>query len=431
DTSALATGLAYIEVLLARGQFTVADRVAQQVLAVAPDNLTAQQALARSAAERGQALPPATAALLAARTGVTEQYLLGYDAVRRGDTVAALTALALALADDDDDPFARELYERCALTALRTDHPTRRALGEWRLRQARRAVDAGDEPVARHQFARSIRLDPQSAPARFACARFLERRGLTASAGRQFAAAVDLDARSGLYRDCAREAADRRARALAARENTGTPPPAAPVRLAIFVYADSLEDYCHPGAPQLLAELLAEVLAQQPQVQVVAARGDERELALADAEAAATALQAGALLYLRLRETPTTGTLDGVLVLPEGARPVLPLHADGSGARWSEQLCRQVRMLLARRLPLAGVVLRVDERAVLVNLGRAHGLAVNDRLTAGAAGVALRITECDEWLARGVADRQAELTRLRRNDAVRRTANGITGTGGD
>lgn len=420
DARQVETGLGYCRLLFAAGRFAAADSVARQVLALAPDNIAARQLLARSAIERGQPIPAETADFLAARTGVTEQYLLGYAALQRGDTAGALALLAAAVAADEDDPFARQLYERAALENYRTDHPARRELGGWRLLQARRAAERGDAILARYHFALAVQDDPQAASARFAYGRYLDRRGLTGLAQRQLDAAVDLDARSALYRDCAQEARYRAARSLAVRQGLTAPPAPAPVRVALFLYGEVLDDYSRPGAPELLAEQLGRMLTQLPQVTIVVPGGAEHELTLAEAEAQAAAAGAAVVVHLRVRQGADEGSLEGVCVVVPDGRRVLPVRMAGRGPRWADLLCRQVRAVIERALPLTGEVVRLDEREVLVNLGLTHGLAKGDRLLAGEQRIALTVQEADEGVARCVPVRRRDLEQLRRHEPVTR-----------
>ncbi len=414
-----AHGEAYLRQLLALAQYAQADTVAQQVLARDPNNRNAHLARAQAALAAGQPLPAATAAALG-EAGLTHAYLLGLAARQRGDTTAQLEYFAAAVAADEYDPFARLLYEQVAQAILRADHPQRRALGEWRLRQARRAVERGDEAVTRWHFDRAIALDPQSAPARFTYGRFLQRRGLLQAAQRHLDAAVDLQSRSSLYRDIADENRARRERGYDARAGVRPVPPP-PLRVAICLYDDGAGDCLHPLAADLLGEELAAFFIQQPQVTVSARPTGLRELTLAEAEALAG--NADLLIYARLTEGEEQGTLTGVVVYRADNR-VRPLNLRERGLRWYDELCRRARREAEMLLPRAGEILQLDGAEIIINLGAAHGLQTGDRLQAGAAQVALQVQETGEYLARCAAVHRQDVDRLRRRDRVHQVQDG-------
>jgi len=415
------------------GQPFEAERLARQVLARLPEHsgaLTLLATLYFGQAAYDQALEVLDHALRADAANRQAWFLLGQvqaaaglarseagdgaGAERlRGEAIAAFRSL---LEQWPDDEIARLALENLVMDGTSFEAPLRRDYAEWRFTRAAAFERRFLFDIASAEYRRGLAIDPYANLGRRRYAELLRINRLPTN----YFAELDFLRSIGKADQAVEDALeiyDNALRGSVAREWRFDPfarPVVRPYRLQVYANGPGGIPW-HIGSDLVLGRYVRDLFANSSQVQVdhTVLRAD----ALADAFRPARESGTAYFLMLNVQETADEILVRAELRSARTGELLLPIETVRSGNDRAQLAAAYVVDQVQAALPLQGQLLeqRVDQG--LVNLGRVHGLAVDDQfILVRASGLTLRSDAPGRRYAD--ADIVADLTVLRLDDEV-------------
>ncbi|MDI6734933.1 MAG: tetratricopeptide repeat protein [bacterium] len=316
------------------------------------------------------ALPIAEKLVNIIPTNPLAHYTLGIIYEKSGRFEEALNEFGTVLSLDPEDEPASFKQERIVLelAPAKVSSIWRKQGSEKYSINAQNHLKEGLLSLAAYEFKRSLELDPQNPKTRLSLAKLYELLGRKQLAIWELMKVVELDPNNLEARDRLEKLYFENEVSLTRKEKI-TQIPASEITLIVCGTAG---DYLHYGIEDVIVRMLISLLKQFPQVTVineVLILNDEK-----DVVAVGQNLGAKLALMLKVNENEEMVEIIAELIDLNTVKKVLTAHLPIKG---KDKLIKAASFLAEKvisAVPIQGVIMKLTNNEVIINLGKTHGL---------------------------------------------------------